>query len=103
MREPPADEPRGRILRFRPRGTLPTHNTPPPSPVEDLDKYERPKEPDDYRHRMMMNGIALAATAALIAIGIWIADTMAHMRKDQDCVLTGRRNCAEIKISPAQR
>ncbi len=103
MNDPPTDEPRGRILRFRPRGALPTHNQPPASPVKGLDKYERPEGQDDYRHRMVMNGVALAATIALVLVGIWIADTMAHMRKDQDCVLSGRRNCAQINVLPAPR
>ena len=30
----------------------------------------------------------------LIGAGIWLADTMAAMRKNQDCALTGRRGCA---------
>ncbi len=90
-------EPEGRILPFRPRGSNPARNAPPPPPVPDLGKYERrPDEPDDYRHRMMMNGLGLAATAVLIVVGLWIADVMAHMRKDQDCVLAGRPGCTRV-------
>lgn len=70
----------------------------PQPPVPDLDKYERvPDEPDDFRHRMLMNGLGLVVTVVLIMTGIWIAEVMAHMRKDQDCVLTGRSNCASIQ------
>jgi hypothetical protein len=73
-------------------------NVPRPPPVPDLEKFERAAgEPDDFRHRMTMNVLGLAATVALIVTGIWIADVMAHMRKDQDCVLTGRRACAPIQ------
>ena len=71
------------------RGALFVRHIPPP--VSDLKEYERrPDEPDDYRHRMIMNGLAFAVTVVLIVAGIWIADVMAHMRKNQDCVLIGR-------------
>lgn len=89
-------EPKGRVLLFRRRGS-PAVARPVPPPVADLGQYERsPDEPDDYRHRMMMNGLALAATIVLIAVGLWIADVMAQMRKNQDCVLTGRRGCTHV-------
>ena len=72
----------------------------PPQPtVPDLEKYERtPEEPDDFRHRMMMNGLGLVVTVVLIAGGLWIAEVMAHMRKDQDCALTGRSNCMPVEL-----
>jgi hypothetical protein len=94
---PPPSEPEGRILPFRPRGALFARNVPPP--VLDLEKFERaPDEPDDFRHRMTMNAIGLAVTVVLIVTGIWIADVMAHMRKDQDCVLTGRSGCTHVDV-----
>ncbi len=71
---------------------------PPPSPVDDLGKFERAGEPDDFRHRMKMNGLALAVTVVLVLAGIWIADTMAQMRKNQDCVLTGRPGCTPVNV-----
>ena len=78
-------------------------NVPRPPLVPDLEKFERAAdEPDDFRHRMTMNALGLAATVALIVTGIWIADVMAHMRKDQDCVLMGRPNCAHLNI-PMER
>jgi hypothetical protein len=70
--------------------------TPPEEPVEDLGKYERTDDADDYRHRMLVNAAALVAVVLLAAAGIWIADRMAEVRKTQDCVLSGRRNCAAI-------
>jgi hypothetical protein len=93
-----------RILPFRPRGSLFARKAPPAPPVPDLEKFERaPDEPDDFRHRMMMNGLGFLVTVALIAAGIWIADVMAHMRKDQDCVLSGRNRCATIEAPPQPR
>ena len=95
-------EPEGRVLPFRRPGALFVRHVPPP--VADLKEYERkPDEPDDYRHRMIMNGLAFAATVALIVAGIWIADVMAQMRKNQDCVLTGRSGCTHVDVTPRQR
>jgi hypothetical protein len=94
----------GRILPFRPRGSLLTRNVPPPAAVPDLEKYERaPDEPDDFRHRMAMNALGLGVTIALIVSGLWIAEVMAHMRKNQDCVLTGRSNCAQVEAPVSER
>ena len=63
----------------------------------DLSRYERAREePDDFRHRMLANMAAFAFTVALTAIGIWLAMSIADLRKTQDCVLMGRRDCARI-------
>ena len=96
------------VLRFRPR----TSDHPParreqadPAKAQpaasDLSRYERPRdEPDDFRHRMLANVAALAFTVALTAIGIWLAMSIADLRKTQDCVLMGRRDCARISVMP---
>ena len=87
------------ILPFRQRGSLFVRKAAAPPTVPDLSKFESPREePDDFRHRMLMNGLGFGITVLLIGGGIWIADVMAHIRKDQDCVLTGRKNCAPISI-----
>jgi hypothetical protein len=67
------------------------------SRADDLSRYERDRQPpDDFRHRMLANAAALAFTVALTAIGIWLAVSIADLRKTQDCVLMGRRDCAHI-------
>lgn len=104
MTSQPPSEPERRILPFRPRGSLFARNVPRPPPVPDLGKYERgPDEPDDYRHRMLMNGLGLLATIALIVVGLWIADVMAQMRKNRDCVLTGRPGCTPVEAPVRER
>jgi hypothetical protein len=82
----------GRILRFRHRRS--DELTGP----EDLSRYERGGEPDDYRHRMLVNAAALVVVALLIAAGLWIANTMTAMQKNQDCVLSGRRGCTPVEV-----
>ena len=94
-------EPEGRVVPFRRRGSLFTLNRPQPSPVQDLERFERTEGEDDYRHRMFMNMMAAVVTILLIAGGIWIANTMAMMRKNQDCFLSGKRNCNPPVEAPA--
>ena len=87
-----SDEEDGRVLRFRHRRS--DELTPP-----DLSKYERGREPEDYRHRMLMNIAGLAAVVLLIGIGLWLATSIADLRKNQDCALSGRRNCTPIEVN----
>ncbi|QWG21717.1 hypothetical protein KMZ93_17155 [Bradyrhizobium sediminis] len=97
-----------RVLKFRPR-TLAhppgqrgepgkqAHNDAGRPQSEHLSRFERGREePDDFRHRMLANLAAFAFTVALTAIGIWLAMSIADLRKTQDCVLMGRRDCAHI-------
>lgn len=87
-----------RVLKFRPR----TQARPPAAGssgnlAPDLSRFERGSEsPDEYRHRMIANVAAIAFTAALTGMGIWLATTLADLRNTQDCVLMGRRDCAHI-------
>ena len=67
----------------------------------DLSSYERSREPDDYRHRMLMNVAAGIFTIVLTAFGIWLAMSIADLRKTTDCILVGRADCAAIP--PHQR
>jgi hypothetical protein len=94
-----------RVLKFRPRtlaqpqseaGREASQNDV-RQQAYDLSRDERTREePDDFRHRMLANMAAFAFTVALTAIGIWLAMSIADLRKTQDCVLMGRRDCARI-------
>jgi hypothetical protein len=63
-----------------------------------LERYERNDSDDNYRHRMMVNFAALLVTILLSVTGVWLAMQIADLRKNQDCVLSGRRNCMPIEI-----
>jgi len=111
-RQPIASDDEHRVLKFKPR----TLARPPgqrgelgrQAPAEkarqepnDLSRYERDREdPDDFRHRMLANIAAFAFTVALTAIGIWLAMSIADLRRTQDCVLMGRRDCVRISTQP---
>ncbi len=101
----------GRVVLFRPRAALRRganqhaagsagHN---PTLIADLAKYEHTEDTDDFRHRMIVNVIAFLFIVMLTATGIWLAETIAAMRKTQDCILSGRRNCAPIDIQARDR
>jgi hypothetical protein len=102
----------GQVLPFRrPGPVLPTQ--PASSDADDADtelpddlaQYEQDQdEIVDYRQRMVMNVIALAVIAFLVSTGVWLADTIAAMERDQDCVMQGRVNCAPIELpAPPQQ
>jgi hypothetical protein len=108
IQQPIGSEEEHRVLKFRPRtlahppgrqgdlGDQASQNDLQQEP-DDLSRYERDRnEPDDFRRRMLANVAAFAFTVALVAIGIWLAMSIADLRKTQDCVLMGRRDCARI-------
>ena len=99
--KPSKDEEKGRVLPFRPRAPRSWNaqlrlRDQMRSPVDDLSKYSRGPDEDNYRHRMIMNLLAFLVLALIVMCGIWLTNTMAQLRHDQDCVLTGRTNCAPI-------
>ena len=96
--------PFGQILKFEPRrpGKL-TFASARPQPVDDdLDDFaqfeQEQDEPIDYRHRMIMNLIALAILISLVGLGVWIADAISDLQREQDCLMQGRSNCAPIEV-----
>ena len=115
IERPIAAEEEHRVLQFRPRHAPQApafrgnavvkqqqHDSA-PEPMElsrlDLSRYEKPREePDDFRRRMLANIAAFAFTVALTAVGIWLAMSIADLRRTQDCVLMGRRDCVRISI-----
>jgi hypothetical protein len=108
---PKAEEPQpsAQILRFRPRAHSPAYTPLRPldnvapienEPADPLARYEEEDAHIDYRHRMVMNVIAVTIVATLIGLGVWLADTIAEMQKIQDCMLQGRQNCAPIQLAP---
>ena len=100
------------VLQFRPRGrraalprqvpAAPEHQNLsqglPQGLPEDLSRYEARDEPDDFRHRMITNAIAFAAAVALTVAGVWLAISIADLRKTQDCAFMNRRDCVQTQV-----
>jgi hypothetical protein len=111
--QPERSETTGRVVNFRPRVSRRRGQADPsgaragnPSEktvVADLAKYEQSHGADDYRERMIINAIAFVFIVMLTAAGVWLADTIAAMRKTEDCMLSGRRNCAPIDLHALDR
>jgi hypothetical protein len=96
---PSSEEETGRVVPLRPRllrrrGRPASFSGP---AVEDIGKYEGGRE-DDYRHRMLMNVLGFLTCAILVAAGVWIANSIAELRSHQDCVFSGRHDCAHIDV-----
>ena len=100
QRSPRRNEDKGHILRFRHRRSADLGG--PATAGDDLAKFQRAEGNDDYRHRMLVNSAAFGFILLLIGAGLWLADTMAQMRRNQDCVLSGRRGCTPVDI-PRER
>jgi hypothetical protein len=96
----------GRVVTFRPRSSRPydrgSRDRPPAdfptTVVADLQRYQRAREEEDYRHRMAVNVLALAFCIVLAIAGVWLANEIAEMKRIQDCVLSGRAGCVPLAI-----
>lgn len=110
---PPPEEPTGqpemgRVLRFEPRrgSQRPRVPLPPivPSRITPLDQGSADTDDtEDYRHRMRANLAAILVVAALIGCGYWLFGALAEMRRNQDCIMSGRTNCVQINVLPDAR
>ena len=54
----------------------------------------------EHRERTVTNVILLLIFAALVGIGIWLAEEMAAGRRADECISAGRRNCTPIEVPP---
>ena len=109
--QPIASEQEHRVLQFRPRHSAhpmgqqrypggPAQQEDARPEPNDLSRYERVREePDDFHHRMLANVAAVAFTIALMAVGLWLAKNIADLRKTQDCLQMGRRDCMQVGLT----
>lgn len=96
----------GQILTFRQRQPAPSRlSSRVPAvdgvddkSIDDLARYEDEDANINYKHRMLMNVIAVVIVSMLVGVGVWIADTIADLEKIQDCAMQGRQNCAPIEL-----
>jgi hypothetical protein len=56
---------------------------------------EGPRDPDSRRGAV----IGLIVTVVLVLLGLFLAHVLRNMSRLQDCVMSGRTNCAPIDAS----
>jgi hypothetical protein len=65
------------------------------------DQHEPPSSREqDARDRRSANIFLLVAGAVLVGIGIWLANAMVDARRADECLSSGRRNCAPVEAPP---
>ena len=63
------------------------------------DQLEKPPTPEEEaRDRRAANVFLLVAGLVLVGIGVWLANAMIDARRADECMSSGRRNCAPIEV-----
>ena len=63
------------------------------------DQLEKPPTPEEEaRDRRAANIFLLVAGLILVGIGVWLANAMIDARRADECMSSGRRNCAPIDV-----
>jgi len=65
----------------------------PPVPLE-----KPPTPEEEARDRRAANIFLLVAGLVLVGIGVWLANAMVDARRADECMSSGRRNCAPIEV-----
>jgi hypothetical protein len=65
-------------------------------PSDDLEKPPTPEQ--EARDRRAANIFLLTAGVVLVGIGVWLANAMVDARRADECMSSGRRNCAPIEV-----
>jgi hypothetical protein len=110
---PSFSDPEGRVVLFRPRAPARDRMRRPTTAVGDPERARNrwPEPWEDYYgdeggehpRRNLFNLIGVGCTLLLIGAGLWLAHAIAEMRTIEDCVLSGRSNCAPIEINALRR
>jgi hypothetical protein len=62
------------------------------------DPLEKPPAEEEARDRRAANIFLLVAGLVLVGIGVWLANAMVDARRADECMSSGRRNCAPIEV-----
>ena len=57
-------------------------------------------DPEEDRWRMRSNIAALVFAALLVVVGLYLVRVLAEKSRLEDCLMSGRTNCAPIDASP---
>jgi hypothetical protein len=59
----------------------------------------RKEEKDAESRRDTVNLLAVIICLVILIVGFWLVNRLWEMKKLQDCVFSGRRNCAPIETT----
>jgi hypothetical protein len=65
------------------------------------DQRSRDDAPETKRERRNANLILLAIFVAIVGGGLWLGNALLDARRADECMASGRRNCAPV-AAPAQ-
>ena len=71
------------------------------SPLRDLRMTHPDDRPPTEEERRRSNLIMLAVAVVVVVLGVYLVNWMVEQRKLQECLESGRRNCAPIS-TPAR-
>jgi hypothetical protein len=57
--------------------------------------------PETESERRLINIVIVGFVLGVIGLGLWLGDAMLEARRMDECVSSGRRNCAPITVPPA--
>jgi hypothetical protein len=66
-------------------------------------KYKKGEPEEQEGNRTVENAVLAGFFIILVAAGVWLLGTMADVRKAQDCIAQGRRNCQTIEVPERSR
>jgi len=57
------------------------------------------EEDEPHSQRVFVNLIAAIVCLVILIVGYWLINKLWESKKLQDCVFSGRRNCAPIEVT----
>ncbi|HTZ67816.1 MAG TPA: hypothetical protein VMB83_10190 [Roseiarcus sp.] len=78
-----------------------THDRPEEFKLHRLNPPMRVEAEEDFERRRFVNIVALLAMLALVLVGLWLFHALAHSRRSQRCLDSGRSNCVGF-VDPAK-
>jgi len=65
---------------------------------------DRRDEPETAGERRLVNFLIIGFILFVLGAGLWLSDALLETRRIDDCIASGRRNCAPITLpSPPAR
>ena len=62
------------------------------------DREPQPSPEQEARDRCAANIFLLVSCMVLVGIGVWLANAMIDARRADECMSSGRRNCAPVEV-----